>query len=131
MNASSHEIESRLKLVRGRIRNAQRCRASWVITTVALGGLLLIMAADWSLAPLPVAVAVNVTAVETVAVRSAPAAQVGAPALRGPSVGPVAWTTSNWSTPIEARLANESVPKRGSGVTEIEKKPPLSATSAP
>ena len=56
MNASSHEIESRLKLVRGRIRNAQRCRASWVITTVALGGLLLIMAADWFFAPLPVAV---------------------------------------------------------------------------
>ena len=54
-NTPSREIESRLKIVRGRIRSAQFKRAAWVTATVALGGLLVIMAADYFFAPLPLA----------------------------------------------------------------------------
>jgi len=50
----SQEIESRLKIVRGRIRRSQCNRAFWIILTAFLGGLLLIMAADYVFAPLPV-----------------------------------------------------------------------------
>lgn len=50
---NSQEIESRLKLVRNRIRSAQRNRAAWILATVFLAGLLLIMAADYFFAPLP------------------------------------------------------------------------------
>jgi hypothetical protein len=50
---NSHEIESRLKAVRLRIRGAQRTRASWILATAFLAGLLLIMAADYFFAPLP------------------------------------------------------------------------------
>jgi hypothetical protein len=53
-NVPSQEIESRLKIVRGRIRQAQLKRAAWIIVTTLLGGLLLIMAADYFFAPLPV-----------------------------------------------------------------------------
>lgn len=48
-----HEIESRLKAVRSRIRSAQRARAAWVLATAFLAGLLVIMAADYFFAPLP------------------------------------------------------------------------------
>lgn len=54
-NLPSREIESRLKIVRGRIRAAQLRRAAWVTATIALAGLLLIMAADYFFAPLPLA----------------------------------------------------------------------------
>lgn len=50
---NSQEIESRLRTIRSRIRSAQIRRALWVIATVALGGLILIMAADYFFAPLP------------------------------------------------------------------------------
>ena len=52
-NLPSQVIESRLKLVRGRIRREQTRRALWLLATVFLGGILLIMAADYFLAPLP------------------------------------------------------------------------------
>jgi hypothetical protein len=52
-NLPSQMIESRLKLVRGRIRREQTRRALWLLATVLLGGMLLIMAADYFLAPLP------------------------------------------------------------------------------
>lgn len=54
-NLPSQEIESRLKSVRGRIRRSQFNRAAWIILTALLGGLLVIMAADYFFAPLPVA----------------------------------------------------------------------------
>jgi len=54
-NLPSQEIESRLTIVRSRIRSVQLRRALLVIATVALGGLLAMMALDYFLAPLPVA----------------------------------------------------------------------------
>ncbi len=55
MNPSSGEIETRLKAVRSRIRRVQLMRAAMVVATVALAGLFAMMAADYFLAPLPMA----------------------------------------------------------------------------
>lgn len=55
-NLPAQEIEARLEILRRRIRQVQLKRALWVTTTVALAGLLAIMAADYFLAPLPDAV---------------------------------------------------------------------------
>lgn len=52
----SGEIESRLRVVRGRIRRVQIQRAAMVVATVSLGGLLALMAVDYFFAPLPVSV---------------------------------------------------------------------------
>ncbi len=49
----SHDLEARLAAVRSMIRRTQRARAVFLIVTVALGGLLVAMAADFVLAPLP------------------------------------------------------------------------------
>nr|WP_240963716.1 DUF4175 family protein [Luteolibacter luteus] len=49
------DIERRLAAVRSGIRRAQWMRGGFLVATVALGGLLAIMAADHLLAPLPVA----------------------------------------------------------------------------
>ncbi|MBC8127359.1 MAG: hypothetical protein H8M99_09495, partial [Gloeobacteraceae cyanobacterium ES-bin-144] len=53
-NRSSEEIESRLQLVRERIRNVQRMRAAMVIGTIVLGGLIVMMLVDYLFAPLSV-----------------------------------------------------------------------------
>ncbi len=50
---SSREIEARLEAVRASIRRSQKSRAAFVIATVALGGLLVVMAVDLLFAPLP------------------------------------------------------------------------------
>ncbi len=54
-NVTSQEIETRLGAVRARIRRVQTLRGIAVVGTIALAGLILIMAADYFLAPLPVA----------------------------------------------------------------------------
>ena len=68
---------------------------------------------------------------------SMPASAVGAPAERGPSVAPVATTTSKLemsqlSAPaLVPRWSKAVAGQRSSGQIEIEKKLPLSATNAP
>jgi hypothetical protein len=52
--ASSQEIQSRLGAVRSRIRRVQLTRGIAVVGTIGLAGLMVIMAADYLLAPLPV-----------------------------------------------------------------------------
>ncbi|MEY3897918.1 MAG: hypothetical protein RLZZ214_3439, partial [Verrucomicrobiota bacterium] len=56
MSVSSEEIEVRLKAVLSRIRRMQAIRAWMVVATVALGGLIAMMAVDFIFAPLPMAV---------------------------------------------------------------------------
>src|SRR5262245_36953961 len=60
-----------------------------------------------------------------------PASAVGAPAERGPSLGPVVWMTSKFVIEMLVRCVNTFAGHRLSGVTEMEKKLPLSATIAP
>ncbi len=50
---ASGEIESRLQVVRSCIRRVQAQRGALVLATVALGGLLVLMAVDFGFAPLP------------------------------------------------------------------------------
>jgi hypothetical protein len=51
--ASSPSIDQSLAALLRQIRRTQAWRACWMLTTVALCGLLLIMAVDWFLAPVP------------------------------------------------------------------------------
>src|SRR5690348_2640904 len=62
---------------------------------------------------------------------SAPAFAVGAPGDRGPPFGPVLCTTSKLVIPTIEMWLKAFAGQRLSGVTEIEKKFPLSATKAP
>ncbi|MES2475996.1 MAG: hypothetical protein V4640_09455 [Verrucomicrobiota bacterium] len=55
-NHHSERIETHLTAVRQRIRGVQRTRGVMLVTTVALGGLMAVMALDFLLSPLPVAV---------------------------------------------------------------------------
>src|SRR5437899_1821114 len=56
------------------------------------------------------------------AVASGPALAAGAPGERGPSAGPVVWTTSKFVTPmLPLNRWLRLVPQRSSGVIEIEK----------
>ncbi|MES2660129.1 MAG: hypothetical protein V4689_16015 [Verrucomicrobiota bacterium] len=54
-NLHSEQIEARLKTVRERIRRVQKTRGTMVVATVALGGLFVMMGADFLLSPLPMA----------------------------------------------------------------------------
>src|ERR1051326_4557235 len=63
--------------------------------------------------------------------RSGPALALGAPEERGPSVGPVVWITSKFVMPMLEMWLKALAGQRLSGVIEMEKKPPLSATNAP
>ena len=54
-NLPSGEIETRLQAVKDRIRRVQKIRGAMVVATVALGGLIAMMAADYFFAPLPLA----------------------------------------------------------------------------
>ncbi len=54
-NSHSEQIEVRLKSVRGRIRSVQRNRGTMVVATVAVAGLLAMMAIDFLFSPLPMA----------------------------------------------------------------------------
>src|SRR4029077_9044399 len=63
--------------------------------------------------------------------RFEPALATGAPGDRGPSFGPVLWMTSKLVMPTEEMWLKALAGHRSSGVTEIEKKFPLSATKAP
>ncbi len=54
-NSPSEKIEKRLQAVRSRIRHVQKIRAATVVATVALGGLVILVTADYFLAPLPLA----------------------------------------------------------------------------
>ena len=54
MKSRPTEIEARLTAVRGRIRRTQWQRAAMLVATVALGGLLVVMATDGLAGPLPV-----------------------------------------------------------------------------
>src|SRR5579862_4579882 len=63
--------------------------------------------------------------------QSGPALATGAPGDRGPPLGPVPWTTSKFVIPTVEIWLNALAGHRSSGVTEIEKKLPLSATRAP
>jgi hypothetical protein len=56
MNPESDKIEKCLKAVGSRIRRVQKIRAAMVVATMGLAGLLIIVAADYFLAPLPGAV---------------------------------------------------------------------------
>lgn len=67
----SEVIEARLKAVRGRIRGVQRTRGLMVVATVALGGLLILMALDFLFSPLPTALRVTMTALWALAVAAA------------------------------------------------------------
>ncbi len=49
----NEEIQAKLGEVRDRIRKVQLTRGALVTATIALAGLLLIMATDWLFAPLP------------------------------------------------------------------------------
>lgn len=53
MKSNPTEIEARLTTVRGRIRRTQWQRAAMLVATVALGGLLVVMAIDALAGPLP------------------------------------------------------------------------------
>ena len=55
-NQAREDIGRRLGAVRSSIRRAQLLRGGLLLATVALGGLLAMMAADHFLAPLPSAV---------------------------------------------------------------------------
>src|SRR5438094_438326 len=59
---------------------------------------------------------------------SGPAFTAGAPGERGPSSGPVVRMTSKLVMLILVRSLKQFAGQRSSGVTEIEKKFPLSAT---
>src|SRR5437870_4313673 len=63
--------------------------------------------------------------------RSGPALASGAPGERGPSLVPVVWMTSKFVMPMLEMWLKALAGQRSSGVTEIEKKLPLSATIAP
>ncbi|MEO5917817.1 MAG: DUF4175 family protein [Luteolibacter sp.] len=52
-NLHSEQIEAHLKTVRERIRRVQKTRGTMVVATVALGGLFVMMGADFFLSPLP------------------------------------------------------------------------------
>lgn len=64
-------IEARLKIVRARIRGVQRIRAVMIVTTVALAGLMAVMAVYFLLPPQPVWVRVALTAAWAIAVLAA------------------------------------------------------------
>ena len=70
-NSHSEQIEARLKTVRERIRRVQRTRGTMVVATVALGGLFVMMGADFLLSPLPMALRWTMFAVWLVAVLAA------------------------------------------------------------
>lgn len=70
-NEYSGPIEKHLKAVRQQIRSVQRMRGVMVVTTVALAGLMGVMAADFFLSPLPVAVRWALTGVWLVVVLAA------------------------------------------------------------
>src|SRR5882724_9838471 len=78
-----------------------------------------------------VAAPCRITGLVMAAVWSEPALTVGAPAERGPSLTPVVATISKFVMPILRKLSKQPAGQRSSGVTEMEKKLPLSATSAP
>src|SRR5271170_6526859 len=60
-----------------------------------------------------------------------PALAAGGPGERGPPVGPVVWMTSKLVMLTLVRSLKQLAGQRSSGVTEMEKKFPLSATIAP
>src|SRR5271170_2927006 len=60
-----------------------------------------------------------------------PALAAGGPGERGPPVGPVVWMTSKLVMLMLVRSLKQLAGQRSSGVTEMEKKLPLSATIAP
>src|SRR5580692_7397455 len=62
---------------------------------------------------------------------SGPALTEGAPGERGPSLGPVVWMTSKLVMLMLVKSLKQFSGQRSSGVTEMEKKFPLSATIAP
>lgn len=100
----SAQIEAHLKTVRQRIRKVQKSRAIIVIATVALGGLMAMMAMDFLFSPLPMGVRCSMLGVWLVAV--ATAARFGfAPLLKPISLIQVARWLEGRHLEMEERLS--------------------------
>src|SRR3989442_8848728 len=81
--------------------------------------------------PIHVTLPCSVTGCPDDTVRSGPAFAPGGFGERGPSFWPVVWMTSKFVMPTLVKLSKQPAGQRLSGVTEMEKKFPLSATNAP
>src|SRR5580765_7479979 len=82
-------------------------------------------------APVAITKPCNVTGDPRDTFWSGPAEALGAPGERGPSLAFVAWTTSKLVMPTDEIWLKAFAGQRSSGVIEMEKKLPLSATIAP